>query len=148
MLNIIMIKFIIAKSIFIIILVCVISSQSIIASSKDRIINNNPNNWEHPNVFFYSHGYSNDLRINNKNSLATCFVNNVELYIYYKMPFWPLFPGFKVWNDTCLIADFNVFFCSFDAINFTGIIIHRISWIGNFFYVYGYCREFKITTEY
>lgn len=137
------------KSLLTIILVCIISSQSILVSSQNIIINNIKHyDWRHPDVFFFSHGYSKDLRINNKNSLVTCFVKDEELYIYYQMPFWPLFPRFKVWNNTGLIADFNVFFCSFDATNFTGIIIHKISLIGNFYYVYGYCRDFKITTGY
>ena len=139
------------RCLLVIILICNISSQSILGSSQNKISNNSnsiPCDWQHDNVFFYSHGYSKDLRINNKSSLSTCFVNNLDLYIYYQMPLWPLFPGFKVWNNTGLIADFIIDFCSFDATNFTGIILHRISWLGNFFYVFGYCNDFKITTGY
>ena len=130
-------------------IVLVILVQSVFASSQNTISKTvKPCNWQHDNVFFYSHGYSKDLRINNLSSLSTCFVNNLDLYIYYQMPLWPLFPGFKVWNNTGLIADFIVYVCSFDATNFTGIILHRTSWLGNFFYVFGYCNDFKITTGY
>ena len=139
------------RCLLVIILTCNISSQSILASSQNKISNNSnsiPCDWQHDNVFFYSHGYSNDLRINNESSLRTCFARDVKLYIYYKMPLWPLFPEFKVWNNTGLTKEFSVFHCSFYATNFTGIIFHRISWLGNFWYVFGYCKDFKIITGY
>ena len=130
-------------------IVLVILFQSVFASSQNTISKTvKPCDWQHDDVFFYSHGYSNDLRINNESSLRTCFARDVKLFIYYEMPLWPLFPEFKVWNNTGLIADFIIDFCSFDATNFTGIILHRISWLGNFFYVFGYCNDFKITTGY
>ncbi len=126
-----------------------ISSQSINASSQNKIININKTlDWETPKVSFYSHGYSNDLRINDESIFRNCFVKDVKLYIYYKMPLWPLFPNFKIWNQTGLIVDFDVFFCHFYAKNFTGLIIHRISLIGNFWYIVGYCEYFKIRTGY
>lgn len=139
----------IIKAIFIIIIFFVIPSQSIVALSEQKITDNSkPLDWEHTQVSFYSHGYSNDLRINNKSSLRTCFEKDVDLYIDYKMPIWPLFPNFKVWNQSGLIVDYNVFFCHFYATNFTGLIIHRISWLGNFWHIVGYCEYFKMRTGY
>jgi uncharacterized protein (DUF779 family) len=137
------------KSIFIITVIFLISSQSTIASPKiSKIKNIKSLDWEHAEVFLYSHGYGNDLRINNQSILQTCFVKDVKLYIYYQMPIWPLFPNFKIWNNTGLIIDFIVDFCSFHASNFTGLIIYRISWLGNFWHIIGYCQYFKIRTGY
>lgn len=137
------------KYLSITVLAFIISSQCISASSQNTTINNStPLDWQHHDVFFYSHGYSNDLRINNQSSLRTCFVMDVKLYIYYEMPLWPLFPNFKVWNQSGLIVDYDVFYCSFYATNFTGLIIHRISWLGNFWYIFGYCEYFKMRTGY
>jgi hypothetical protein len=137
------------KSVFIITIICIISNQPIIALSEEKIIDDNkPLDWEHSEVFFFSQGYSNDISINNKSTLRTCFVKNVRLYIYYQMPVWPLFPNFKIWNSSGLITDFNVDFCSFHANNFTGLIIHRISLLGNYWYSFGHCQYFKMRTGY
>jgi hypothetical protein len=139
----------IIKPIFIITITCFIYSQPIVALSEEKILDDSkPIDWEHPQVFFYSSGYSDDLRINNYSSLRTCFLKDVKLYIYYSMPIWPLFPNFKIWNNSGMITDFNIDFCSLYATNFTGLIIHRISLLGNFWHIIGYCEYFKIRTGY
>jgi hypothetical protein len=139
----------IIKCLLTILLIILVSSPCILASSKEPIINENVTcSWHETDVFFCTRGYSNDLRINNNTMFRTCIPTDVNLSIKYELPLWPLYTSFKVWNETGFINDFKVDHCHFYAANFTGLIIHRLSLLGNFWYIIGHCNDFEIVTSY
>jgi len=141
--NIIIIYFMIVTTI------CIISSQSILASLKDT--ENDMcilcDDWQHTNVFLISHGYSYGFKLDHLSGLSICFKKNVNIYIEYNSIFsGGLYPGFKAWNSTGLIEDFEFYYFSIYVINFTGIIIHRNGLIRELWDLYGYCSVLKIHT--
>ena len=136
----------IIKYLLIITIICIISSQSVLTCIKytgnDTYILHD--DWQHTNVFFISHGYSNDYKMDNLSLSPFCFKKNVNLYINYGG--FLSWPGLKVWNSTVLIEDFKFYCFSINVINFTGIILHRIGLFVDVWNLYGYCTVLKIHT--
>lgn len=138
---------IIIKYFMILTTIGIISSQSVLASLKDT--GNDTcipcDDWQHTNVFLISHGYTYDFKMDNLSGLSICFKKNINIYIEYNSLFTEgLYPEFKAWNNAGLIEDFEFYYFSIYAINFTGIIIHRNGLIRELWNLYGYCSILKI----
>jgi len=136
---------IIIKYFIIVTTICIISSQSVLASLKDTRNDTciSYDDWQHTNVFIISHGYSDEM--DNQSGLSICFKKNVNIYIQYSslFPGW-LDPRIKVWDSTGLIEDFGYYSLSINVKNFTGIIIHRDGLIIERWNLYGYCSVLQM----
>jgi hypothetical protein len=104
--------------------------------------------WQQTNIFFMTHGWSEDVTSNNNSIVSTSFQLCSQLHFHYHICLWPFYSTFTVWNQTGIVNSFKVDHCACTISNFTGTLIHRPSLLGHYWYIIGYCTELKIRTSY